>query len=130
MKKIVFNGQFGLSAYDSTDYIILEKDNQRISDKYVDYWGHKINEYGDLKKGDIIIRELYYFYHYGDYLLRFKKFKHYNKLPNFKTLIDKQKSNKISKLNKNLDSKNSVIDFDMIKKWIIALFSEEIKKDI
>ena len=126
MKKLVYYSNNIMTINEPTDYIILEKDNQDIDDKYVDYRGKKFNEYNDLEKGDLIIRGFYHIcffnFHHNNYNIIFKNFKYYVKHRHDLDYTDKVKS--------GLRTKNSVIDFDNTfeKNFfenIVNIFSEE-----
>ena len=124
MKKIVYVHNNYLDIIDSKEYIIIEKDNQRISDKYVDVMGDKMEKYGALKKGDIIIRGFYYiqFRYDTDILVCFVKFKFYEKYRN---------DNKNTPgLKQDIRTKNSYFDFNHIKKRIVEMFSRNIEIEI
>ena len=125
MKKIAHFKEFTTFIFDSTDYIKIEKNGQRIDDKYVDDSGDKINSYRrTLKKGQLIIRHLYWieFQNYF-YLIRFKNFRNY-------LHCELDESNKINKI---LNTKNSYFDydsidnFDTVKTRIIRIFSDEMR---
>ena len=128
MKKIVYGYANSFDIIDPKDYIIIEKDNQRISDKYVDFRGNKINEYRDedeIEKGDIVIRGLYEI-DFG-FLVRhisvnFRKFKCY----------DTYRSDEeyTPELKQGIRAKNSVFDFDDIKDQIVKIFSRDIEIEI
>ena len=122
MKKIVCGDIRTYNILDPKEYIIIEEDNQRISDKYVDYYGKKINEYKEfnvLEKGDVVIREFYRINFWGQGIfVHFKKFKYYNRYRNSYELTPK--------LKKGIRMKNSVFDFNYIKEEIVELFSKEI----
>ena len=130
MKKIIHyndNGDY-INGIDSKDYIIIEKDNQDIDDKYVNSYGKKFSDSRTLRKGDIVIRRLYvisfgdfkrdkYFdNNYNIYFSRFKKYVKYN-----------HGKENIRKIQEVLDTKNSVFNFDGVKRKIINLFSKELK---
>ena len=123
MKKIVCGYASFLNTLDPKEYIIIEEDNQHISDKYVDSSGKKINEYNDsvvLKKGDVIIREFYYIWVSNDHIfIKFNKFKYYDIYRNSDELTPE--------LKQSIRMKNSVFDFNHIKKRIVDLFSTNIK---
>ena len=124
MKKILCGYAKLLDILDPKDYVIIEKDRQRISDKYVDLDGNKINEYKRkkvLKKGDVIIRGFYYidFWDEEDITLFFKKFKYYDIYRNSNELT--------SKLKQCIKSKNSTLDFDIVRERIINTFSRNVK---
>ena len=125
MKKIVCGYSSFLEILDPKEYIIIEKDNQRISDKYVDLDGKKFNEYEDcrvLKKGDVIIREFYrisfWIWNEGIFVY-FGKFKCYDRysVSNERTLELKQ----------GMRMKNSAFDFYYVKDKIVDLFSRDMK---
>lgn len=125
MKKIVYYSYNEIRIYDSTDYIKIEKDNQNIDDKYVDYLGNKYNEYNSLDEGDLIIRCLYYIsFHYDSFTTRFKKLKYYYRYP---IEIDEEIGKRIDKIKENLNTYNSVFNFDVIKNRIIRIFSIKIE---
>ena len=118
MKKIIYNITNNMSIFDSTDYIILKKDNQHISDKYIDINGKKINEYDDLMEGDLIVRQLYSisFYPYSKlFQIYFRKFKYYEIYRYYELDIDEIKS--------RLRTKNSIFNFYIDKKFIEEIFS-------
>ena len=124
MKKIVYGYTYTLDMLDPKDYIIIEEDNQRISDKYVDYDGYKINEYWGskaLKKGDVVIKGFYYIW-FGDYTctsVGFNKFKYYERY--------KEGKEYTSGLKKGLKIKNSIFNFNYVKKKIVEIFSKDIR---
>ena len=122
MKKIAnFSGVI-IMVSDSMDYIILEKDNQLISDKYVDEMGNKINMRDNLKEGDLIIREFYYIYFSSDhYELVFTKFKHYELRSNEYFHPDDMKE----KLRTEDSFFHPNSDFDDVKDNIISVFSNK-----
>ena len=127
MKKITLDIGDHIHLLDSTDYMKIEKNNQYINDKYVDYRGKKFNEYdyserGDLKKGNLIIRLLYDVYLDSDNCLYFRKFKYY--------IIYLNSKEYLKKIKQNLDTKNSVFDFDGVKRNIIILFLNGVKIDL
>lgn len=125
MKKMIFEDdrQF-IRILDSKDYIIIEEDDQHISDKYVDIKGNKINEYNDsdsdyLEEGDLIIRQIYYIgfdLYVPDAI--FKYFKYYNVYDAY--------SREAHKLKPNLGIGNSVFDFDFIKDILVRIFTLEV----
>ena len=127
MKKIAkkedrFNYIF--HVFDSTDYIILEKDNQRISDKYVDFDGNKYNEYPNLEKNSIIIRNIYMLEFFSDgltiYFRNFKNYKYYEPSGSFdKMMIDS-----------SLNNKNSAMNFYYKKDLIENVFSKVIEINV
>ena len=121
MKKIVHRYDRILDILDSKEYMIIEEDNQRISDKYVDFDGDKINEYKDenkLKKDDVIIRGFYYIWFGRGYIsINFRKFKFYEKYENEYTPEIKQ----------GIRDKNSFFDFNLVKIRIVDLFSKNIE---
>ena len=105
---------------DKAEYIILEEDNQRISDKYIDFRGRVISKNNSLRKDDIIIREFYYIsLGHGNYSIIFNKLRYYTRyqclLPN------------TDKIKKNLGTKNSNSNFNFngMKDKITIIFSEE-----
>ena len=122
MKKIMYYNDDGdyIIEMDSTDYIIIEKDNQRISDKYVNLYGKKFSDSKALIKGDLIIRRLYIIvlekFECGIYFNKFKYYMQYNH--------GKEHGCKVKKV---LDTKNSVFNFDGVKHKIISIFSKEMK---
>ena len=127
MKKIVYGYALVLDILDPKDYIIIEKDRQRISDKYVDLDGNKINEYryeDELKKGDVVIRGLYYIKFWDDDISAcFRKFKFYEVYRNDYRLTPE--------LKQGIRTKNSTFYyFDGIKDKIVKLFSKNIKIEI
>ena len=125
MKKIVDGDISTYNILDPKEYIIIEEDNQRISDKYVDFYGKKINEYKDsvVLKNDIVIREFYCIWFFWGYIyLRFRKFKHYNKYHWGEEFFPK--------LKQGIRAKNSVFDFNNIKDKIVEIFSGDIKIEI
>ena len=99
MKKIAYEYKVDFNILNPKDYIIIEEDNQRISDKYVDFDGKKINEYEDddaLKKGDVVIRGCYYINVWNkDMSACFRKFKYCERYRN-----DNELYHSISKLKK------------------------------
>ena len=123
MKKIVQGYTDITSILDPKDYIIIEKNKQHISDKYVDIDGDKINEYKRkkaLKKGDVVIKGFYNIGFWDEHMsVYFEKFKYYDRYRNNYRLTPK--------LKKGIKSKNSVFDFNHIKKRIVDLFSKEIR---
>ena len=122
MKKIVYVYPTTLAIFNPKDYITIEKDNQYISDKYIDLVGNKFNEYKDsgaLKKGDVVIRELYYIlFLNADIFVRFNKFKYYDRHSN------------TSRIKQGIRTKNSTFDFDYIKGKIVEIFSRDVKIEI
>ena len=131
MKKIAYVESKFIMMHDSTDYIKIEKDGQHIDDNYVDYNGDKINSYSDtLQKGEIIIKQLYYigfeFPHYNYYAIKFRNFRYYSP-------YNTDESNKV---NRNLDTKNSVFDYDSfgdfnyVKEIIVNIFLGRMETDI
>ena len=125
MKKIVCVFPVTFDILDPKDYVIIEKDNQRISDKYVDLWGDKINKYGKgkaLKRGDVVISK-FYDINFGvknlDISVYFKKPKYYDIYRNSDELTPE--------LKQVIKSKNSILDFNYIKIRIVELFSKDIK---
>ena len=124
MKKIVY-GFFSFDILNPKEYIIIEKDNQRISDKYVDFYGDKISEYEGikaLKKGDVVIRGFYYilFWKDEDISACFRKFNFYKRYRDDYPYE--------SSLKQSIRTKNSHLDyFDKIKKQIVDMFSRNIK---
>ena len=120
MKKIALVGDDrNLHVYNSSDYIIFDKDNQHISDKYVDYNSIKINTYKDLGKGDIIIRQIYFIdFHKNNYEIFFKKTKHYGKYVSDHDYTDNMKE--------NLNTKDSIFNSDdVMKGTVINVFSNK-----
>ena len=129
MKKIIYEYEYDriLDILDSKEYMIIGEDNQRISDKYVDFDGKKINEYKDedeLKKGDVIIREFYYiwFGDYADIFLNFRKFKYYE--------IYRNSNEYTHRIKQGLKIKNSIFNFNYVKKRIVEIFSGDIEIEI
>ena len=135
MKKIVYgydNNTF-LHIFDPKDYIIIESYGQHISDKYVDYDGKKINGYDmykknyryfSLKKGNIVIREFYqiWFGDSNDISVGFRKFKYYD--------INRDSDEHKFELKQGIRMKNSIFDFNHIKKRIVEIFSRNIEIEI
>ena len=129
MKKIAYVGNDYIIMHNSTDYIKIEKDGQYVDNKYVDILRRKINSYSDnLKKGDLIIRQLYRVVFADDnfYMIKFRNFRNY-------LHYDPDEANKI---NGSLDTKNSVFDYDIIgdfdyvKGRIVEMFSERMEVNI
>ena len=123
MKKIAYEYNVNFDILDPKDYIIIEKDNQRISDKYVDFDGKKINEYegiNALKKGDVAIKVFYYiWFRGGDIVVYSKKPKYY--------YLYKIGRDHILGLKQGIRTKNSYFDFDDIKGQIVKMFSRDVK---
>ena len=122
MKKIADVSYRSIFLFDSTDYIKIEKDDQYVDDKYVDYYGKKFNEYNRLYNGQLIIRDLYcvLFDFYDNYRVCFKKYKHYGSYYGEEEI----------EFNKALNTKNSVfnnIKFDVVKHRIVNLFSRDVE---
>lgn len=128
MKKVINLKQSGmysengcLHIFDSTDYLIIQKDNQHIDDKYVDFNGNEYNKYTDFKENDIVIRKICKLYLGGhhDSCLCFNSQRRSYEL--FRFNYDKTRE-----INLNLNTRNSLIDFDNRKKSIIMIFSKDI----
>ena len=127
MKKIAYKYMGSLDILDPKEYIIIKEDNQYISDKYIDYYGKKMNEYKRkkvLKKGDVVIRRFYYIKFWDDDISAFfRKFKYYKRYRNDYRLTPE--------LKQSIRTKNSILDyFDNIKKQIVNMFSKNIEIEI
>ena len=128
MKKIVCGYYSVLHILDPKDYVIIKEDRQRISDKYVDLDGDKFNEYkgeDELEKGDVIIRGFYWIKFWErsvDMPVFFNKFKYYELYSNSEELTPE--------LNQGIRMRNSVFDFNHIKKRIVEMFSRDIQIEI
>ena len=119
MKKIVYYDKEYeyMSVHDSTDYIILGKDNQRISDKYVNMNSVKVE---DLMKDDLVIRELYYINWANNFInVCLTEFKYYEQYFNNGEYTDKIKE--------SLNTKDSIVDLKEGKIKIVNIFSNEMK---
>ena len=132
MKKAIYDAFDGYTYYiffyDLNDYIILKEDNQRISDKYIDYSGEKINTYKKLKKGDVLLKLLYEisfrddedYEDGGDYFyIGFSNLSYY--------IHHKMTTDDIKKIYSIIKSKSSMVEFEVQKKTVLSLFLEQIK---
>ena len=88
--------------------------------------GNKINEYRDenkIKKGDVVIRKFYYINFWGvNISVHFSKFKHY--------AIYGNNYSYTPELKKGIRMRNSVFNFNNVKKRILNLFSRDVGIEI
>ena len=118
-KKIVYYG-YNLYIFDSTDFLIIQEDNEHIDDKYVNYNNEKHN---NLKKDDLLIRELYWIDVYMDYYcVTFRDVKNY-----FGCSIGYYEA---EVMKDSLNTEISVIDFDNKKRRTLYIFSNEMEVKI
>ena len=115
MKKIILHDatidKTFLQTFDSTDYKIIKEDGEKIDRKYM----NSIKR--DIVKSDVIIKELYYT-HYTNHVFFVRL------TPNFYGYYDSRFRDKIKKI---LKTKNSIIDFNIMKKQVVAIFTIRIE---
>lgn len=129
MKKIVVSYKLSYNIwffiYDSTDYLIIQDNNQHIDDKYVGFMRRRFNQSKNIKKDDAIIRWLYYikfqFSERNFFSVCFENFKHYDH-------IEANKNTKPTKeIKANLNSNESIVNFDDKTDFIIKIFSMSLR---
>ena len=131
MNKIVISSNASIRFCDPRDYIIIKNYKQHISDKYVTSLGTKFNIYNkvsifhSLEKGDLIIKEIYRMDFYLDSqnfdicFVNRKYYEHYRgSNVGYENVLN------------NFENRNSVIDFNDMKKYIMKIFSQNMKLKI
>ena len=118
MKKIIISRDNYIRIFDLADRIKIQKDGEIIGNKYVDSENIKLNSYTSTEEGDIIIRELCYICYDDEIYLYLIKHRYYR-------IFGKHDSIKDDVL-LGLKNKNSVIDFNTMKKRVISLFLKKI----
>ena len=120
MKKASYDRAEHLVILDSTDYKEIPQNHKNIDDKYINMFYQKFNKYEKLEEGSVLIKGLYYIdFTDDDIAIYFNGFKYYHYFLS---------SSRLDKIKFILDTKNSVLDFNMKKNDIIKIFTYECKR--